>query len=148
MLKLEEKKQTISDSEWEVMRIVWTIGATHTSQIIEQLQTKEDWSESTIKTLIRRLVKKGILAAKKDGRRYIYTATVGQTEMMIHASQELLDKMCDMHKGAVILQLLSESPISKTDLSKMQDLLAKKAATAPDSVPCNCLDHDQCHGGF
>lgn len=139
MLKHDVKNQTISDSEWEVMRIVWTIGDTYASQIIEQLQKKYDWSESTIKTLMRRLVDKGFLKAKKDGRRFIYMTTVNQTQMMTEASQELLDKMCDMHKGEVLLELLKNSPISQSDLTKLQTVISKKAKTAPEKVPCNCL---------
>ena len=50
--------QEISDAEWEVMRIVWTLEQAYTSDIIAALKEKKDWSESTIKTLIRRLVNK------------------------------------------------------------------------------------------
>lgn len=139
MVKLEQAETTISNSEWEVMRIVWTLGDTYASQIISQLQKKQGWSESTIKTLIRRLVKKGVLSAKKDGRRFIYTATVSQTDMMTEATSELLNRMCDMHKGEVILKLLADSPISKNDLKQMQKEIEKKQETAPEKVPCNCI---------
>lgn len=142
MVKLEDTETTISNSEWEVMRIVWTIGDTYANQIILQLQQKQGWSESTIKTLIRRLVNKGLLSTKKDGRRFIYTATVNQTDMMAEATNELLSRMCDMHKGEVLLKLLANSPISKSDLAKMQKEIEKKKQSAPEKVPCNCLTHD------
>ena len=129
----------ISDSEWEVMRFVWTLDNAYANQIIDQLKTKKNWSESTIKTLMRRLVQKGLLKTKKDGRRFIYTHTVSQVEMMHKAASELLNKMCDMHKGEVILELLKESPISKGDLVKMTQEIDQKKAAAPDKVPCNCL---------
>lgn len=134
-----ETVNTISDSEWEVMRIIWTLKHATSTQIIEELQTKKDWTESTIKTLLRRLVNKGLLTTKKDGRRFIYSATVDQTEMMIEVSQELLNRMCDMHKGEVILKLLTDSPISKNGLEKMKQVIAKKEKNAPEMVPCNCL---------
>lgn len=139
MVKLQEHENTISDSEWEVMRIVWTLNSAYTNQIIQSLQAKTDWTESTIKTLIRRLVQKGLLATKKDGRRFIYTATVNQTQMMFEAAQELLSRMCDMHKGEVILKLLADSPISRSDLKKMQTKIIEKEKNAPENVPCNCI---------
>ncbi|MBT9003455.1 BlaI/MecI/CopY family transcriptional regulator, partial [Lactobacillus delbrueckii subsp. bulgaricus] len=61
MVKLQENKSTISDSEWEVMRIIWTLEPVSSTKIIQELQAKKDWSESTIKTLLRRLVKKDLL---------------------------------------------------------------------------------------
>ena len=113
-VKMNEKNLSpISDSEWEVMRIVWTLGETHTNQILKELQAKKNWSDSTIKTLIRRLVQKGWLTAKHEGRRYTYTATVSQTDMMYNEAKSLLNRMCDMHKGEVILKLLEDSPISR-----------------------------------
>ena len=139
MVKLQEKESTISDSEWEVMRIIWTIEPVSSTKIIQELQAKKDWSESTIKTLLRRLVNKNLLSTTKEGRHFVYSAKVNQTQVMTEAAQELLDRMCNMHKGEVILQLLADSPISKSDLAKMKQIINQKEGTAPEMVPCNCL---------
>lgn len=139
MVKLQENENSISNSEWEVMRIVWTLGHASSAQIIEKLQAKKNWTESTIKTLLRRLVQKDLLATKQDGRRFIYTALVNQTEVMVEAADDFLSRMCDMHKGAVILELLQKAPISKADLQKMITVINKKEKSAPETVPCNCL---------
>lgn len=68
----EKNLSSISDSEWEVMRIVWTLGETHTKQILKELRAKKDWSDSTIKTLIRRLVQKGWLTATRRTTLYLH----------------------------------------------------------------------------
>ncbi|CBL51454.1 CopY/TcrY family copper transport repressor [Lactobacillus crispatus] len=139
MVKLQEKESTISDSEWEIMRIIWTIEPVSSTKIIQELQAKKDWSESTIKTLLRRLVNKNLLNTTKEGRHFVYSAKVNQAQVMTEAAQELLDRMCNMHKGEVILQLLADSPISKNDLAKMKQIIDQKEKTAPEMVPCNCL---------
>lgn len=139
MVKLQEKESTISDSEWEIMRIIWTIEPVSSTKIIQELQAKKDWSESTIKTLLRRLVNKNLLNTTKEGRHFVYSAKVNQAQVMTEAAQELLDRMCNMHKGEVILQLLADSPISKNDLAKMKQIINQKEGTAPEMVPCNCL---------
>ncbi|MDU7064859.1 CopY/TcrY family copper transport repressor [Lactobacillus crispatus] len=139
MVKLQEKESTISDSEWEIMRIIWTIEPVSSTKIIQELQAKKDWSESTIKTLLRRLVNKNLLNTTKEGRHFVYSAKVNQAQVMTEAAQELLDRMCNMHKGEVILQLLADSPISKNDLAKMKQVINQKEKTAPEMVPCNCL---------
>ena len=139
MVKLQEKESTISDSEWEIMRIIWTIEPVSSTKIIQELQAKKDWSESTIKTLLRRLVNKNLLSTTKEGHHFVYSAKVNQAQVMTEAAQELLDRMCNMHKGEVILQLLADSPISKNDLAKMKQIINQKEKTAPEMVPCNCL---------
>lgn len=143
MVKPQEKESTISDSEWEVMRIIWTLEPVSSTQIIHELQAKKDWSESTIKTLLRRLVQKNLLSTKKEGRHFVYTAKINQTQVMAETAQELLNRMCDMHKGEVLLQLLADSSISKNDLEKMKQKISEKEKNAPAKVPCNCLPDEK-----
>ena len=140
MEKRKLSSTDISDAEWEIMRIIWTLNQAHTKEIINEIQAKKSWSDSTIKTLIRRLTKKGLLEAKQDGRGFLYLPTVTQTEMMLDATQELLKRMCDMHKGEVIFNLIKDAPISKSDLTKIKSEIDKKISTAPETVPCNCLE--------
>ena len=71
MVTLQEKESTISNSEWEVMRIIWTLEPVNSTKVIQELQAKKNWSESTIKTLLRRLVKKNLLEPSKEGRHFV-----------------------------------------------------------------------------
>lgn len=86
-------KMNISDAEWEVMRIIWTLDEVKSSEIIDQLSEKMSWTESTIKTLIRRLVDKGLVKIKKEGRAYIYSATVSENEMMYQVTKDMFSHM-------------------------------------------------------
>lgn len=139
-----ENETTISDAEWEVMRIVWTLGQAGSSQIIDQLQVKNNWTESTIKTLLRRLCQKGYLKTEKDGRKFLYSATVDQTTMMYKETKAMLNKMCDMHKGQLLIKLMKDMPISKTDLKILNEEIIAKEKSAPDKINCNCLPEMDC----
>ena len=143
MVTLQEKESTISNSEWEAMRIIWTLEAVSSTKVNQELQAKKNWSESTIKTLLRRLVKKNLLEPSKEGRHFVYSSKINQTQVMTEAAEELLNRMCDMHKGEVLLQLLANSPISKSDLEKIKQEVTVKENSAPDMVPCNCLPDKQ-----
>lgn len=135
----KNKEHNISEAEWEVMRIVWTLGEIHTGDVIKQLQTKKNWSESTIKTLMGRLVNKGLLQTRKDGHRYVYSATVTQVQMMIQVTREMMSHMCDMHKGQVLIEILKDMPLSESDITTIETELAKKKEHAPAKIACNCL---------
>ena len=46
MVMVENKEAgNISDAEWEVMRIIWTLETASSSEVIKELQAKKDWSE-------------------------------------------------------------------------------------------------------
>lgn len=36
----KESHNSISEAEWEVMRVIWTLGEARTSQVIEELREK------------------------------------------------------------------------------------------------------------
>lgn len=139
MVKKAQNQNDISTAEWEVMRIIWTLGKAHTSQIIRQLQAKKNWSESTIKTLVRRLVRKGYLRIDKEGRKFIYCPTISENEMMVSQTEKMMAHMCDMHKGRMLIDILKKVPLSQADIEVMQRELKQKIKTAPKTVKCNCL---------
>ncbi len=84
------------------MRIVWTKGTIHSRELIALLQLKRDWSDSTIKTLLGRLVKKGLLTVRREGRRYVYTPTVSEALAMTQTVETLFAHLCAMRKGQTI----------------------------------------------
>lgn len=129
----------ITASEWEVMRVIWSLGSVNSRDLIDILQQKRDWQDSTIKTLIGRLVKKGYLTATKDGRRFSYTATVAEVVEMDHATQGLFDHLCEMKKGQTLTNLVETTTLSQADIQQLQTVLATKLETAPVKVACNCL---------
>lgn len=136
---------TISDAEWRVMRIVWTLKQTDSRTIIDLLEQQHDWKPATIKTLIGRLVKKGALATEKQGRQFIYTPLIPEQHAMDTALTNELNQMCAMHRGAAIAHVLEQTEMSQADVQNLIDVLAKKLATAPETVHCDCLP-DNCEG--
>ncbi|KRL01501.1 transcriptional regulator [Liquorilactobacillus capillatus DSM 19910] len=133
----------MSPSEWEVMRVIWTTGGASSKEVISLIQAKSTWSESTIKTLLRRLVEKKMLSTIKEGRRFFYRPTITEAAAMDKVVSDLFDHLCSMKKGGVILKLLSELTLSRSDIEQMQQLLSQKIKTAPVAIACDCLSNDR-----
>ncbi len=129
----------MSPAEWELMRIIWTKGGASSSEVIELIQKKRSWTESTVKTLLRRLVNKEILQTVKDGRKFIYHPTIEEKDAMNENVTELFDHLCNMKKGKVVIELLSKLELSRTDIQELQKVLVQKSKTAPEVIKCDCL---------
>lgn len=136
---LQDSIQEITPSEWELMRIVWTKGEVYSRELIDLLQQKRQWSDSTVKTLLRRLVKKGLLTTEKQDRRFLYQATIGETEAMNGSAEQLFDHLCAMKKGKTLVDLVQHVTLTQDDVAQLQAVLAEKAKIAPESVQCDCL---------
>lgn len=134
-----EEKTDITPAEWQVMRIIWTLGHSTSSQIIDILQQKVDWKPATIKTLLRRLVEKGALKTTKQGRAFIYTPLIKEQITMNEAADQLFSSICEMHVGSTLDHVIESATLSKDDIKRLQDLLSKKIQNAPEKVECNCV---------
>ena len=62
----------ISDSEWLVMKVLWKESPLKAIEVIKRLDNIANWQPKTIKTLIRRLIKKNAVAFNQDGNYYLY----------------------------------------------------------------------------
>ena len=78
----------ISDSEWEIMRVIWTLGQTTAQEITQILADSMDWKPATIKTLLGRLVKRSDLDRTRR-KKFIYHPAVSEMETVRSATENL-----------------------------------------------------------
>ena len=136
---METPTVDISQSEWEVMRIIWTLGPLKSSTLAAILADKMGWKVATTKTFLGRLVKKGALVTEKQGRVFLYHATVGGQASMDAAASELFIHLCQMKIGKTLDHLITHVTLSKQDINDLQQTLTAKLPDAPTTVSCNCL---------
>ncbi len=129
----------ISNAEWDIMRVVWTKGQATSGDILTVLGAKNDWSASTVKTLLKRLVDKGYLATSKIGKGFIYSALLAESDAMAEQVDEVFSKFCRTKHVAILEHLLADRPMTEADISALQLLLEKKKASAVDKVVCDCV---------
>lgn len=134
----------ITDSEWEVMRVVWANDKVTSKEIIEVLQQKKDWGTATIKTFIGRLVKKGMLETERQGNKFIYSAKIGESEFIRSTIDDTFNNICDKEVGSTIVGLIEKSILSVDDIKNLEKVLEMKKEDAVEEVPCNCSP-GQCH---
>ena len=132
----------ISSAEWEVMRVLWTQGETTSKEITKILSTKQDWSASTVKTLLGRLADKGYLTSRREGRTYLYQAVLNEEEANLTAVQEVLSKICLTKHHHLLGKLIQQTPMTKEQIKYLQEILASKESV--EQVQCDCQP-GQCH---
>ncbi|PWG00261.1 CopY/TcrY family copper transport repressor [Levilactobacillus bambusae] len=136
---MTETEMTITPAEWEVMRIVWTLDQTTSTELIDALAEKMGWSASTTKTLISRLVKKNALSATRNGRSYQYAANIVEQDTIDSQAATLFDETCAMHHGQMLLDNFDRIQLSQGDIDQLVTKLTERQKTAPVEVDCNCM---------
>lgn len=140
----KEERFEITDSEWEVMRVVWTSTKATSKEIIQVLQEKKAWKPATTKTFIGRLVKKGALNTETTGNKFIYSAAVSERESLQALKAGFFDHICNTAVGKTIADLIKEATLSYDDVSMLEEVLQAKKKDAVETIICNCVP-GQCH---
>lgn len=137
---------TISDAEWEIMRVVWANIAVTSREVIDVLTDKMDWKESTIKTLMSRLVDKEALQTERDGRRFIYTANISEKDTVENYSDDILERVCNTKDVYVVEHLIEDAKLSQENIQDLINQLEAKKQYAPETVSCDCTPGQcDCH---
>ena len=129
----------ISNAEWRIMKIIWMEGKQTSTDLIAVLSERFDWSKSTIKTLLTRLVEKGCLTREKSSKAFVYSALLKQDQSLDLVVEEVKDKVCSKSIVQVLENLIQESDFTLADLNQLQQVLEEKKAEAVETVPCNCM---------
>ncbi|WP_125771289.1 CopY/TcrY family copper transport repressor [Companilactobacillus furfuricola] len=136
------KDINITTAEWRIMRVIWTLGSATSRELIDILGESMDWKPATIKTLLRRLVDKDIVATTKQGNKFIYTAKMQETDTIELTTKQFFDQLCARKVGTAIASLVDESELTAEDIDKIKNALDKKQPV--EEIKCNCLP-DNCN---
>ena len=139
-----DKKQHITDAEWEIMRVVWANSEVTSKFVAEVLCEKMNWKQATIKTLLNRLLEKNILKKREIGNKYIYSTDFTEKEVANSYILGTFDKICKTKVGEMIGKVIENSELSFDDLDLILKAVEKKRKTAVKEVLCDCVE-GQCN---
>lgn len=121
-------------AEWQVLSLVWKAGALPTREVIAALQADTDWSVSTIKTLLRRLVDKGHLKTKAVGNGFVYSAKRSPQSSLRRAGEALLDRASEATVAPLLAHLVKKSGLRTDELAELRELIDSLAGD-PNARP-------------
>src|SRR5580658_233437 len=77
---MSKQNVELTESEWSVIKAVWETEPCTAPSVQERLAKATSWTYSTVRTLMDRMVAKGVLAAKKQGKLTIYSSVLTRAE--------------------------------------------------------------------
>jgi predicted transcriptional regulator len=114
---------SISEAESVVLTVLWRTGAMTADAVVAALADQQDWQESTIKTLLNRLLKKGAIHARKDGRRYVYSPLITREQWLSTESEGLLDRLFGGRIAPLVAHFSKHRKLSKKDIAELKRLI-------------------------
>lgn len=120
----------LTRAEWAIIKAVWNNEPCAAPAIQEKLFKQTKWAYSTVRTLMDRMVAKGLLSAEKAGSVTLYRSAVTREQAQ---RSELLYALKHAFNGALtpMLQCLLEAgDLSEEELAKIEGLIKARRKRA------------------
>ena len=120
----------LTEAEWAIIKAVWENEPCAAPTIQEKLHKQTEWAYSTVRTLMDRMVTKGLLTAEKIRNLTLYRSAVSRQQAQ---RGELLYALKNAFNGALspmVQCLLETSDLSAAELAELETLIKAKKKKA------------------
>ena len=114
----------ISESEWTVMEYLWNNPMVTITEIRKELSST-GWSDSTIKTLVRRLVSKNAVAINDEAATFRYYPLLTQQECRLKETKSFINRVYDGSVSMLVTNLAADSNLTDKETEELLALIEK-----------------------
>lgn len=119
-----KKEKNISEAEWIVMEFLWKNPLSTIGEIKKSL-SDTGWSNSTIKTLARRLVSKKAVAINDEESVFRYYPLLSESECRLKETKSFLNRVYDGSVSMLVTNLAADSNLSEKETDELLSLIEK-----------------------
>jgi predicted transcriptional regulator len=119
-------RKGLSDLEHQLMEILWKNGPGTAEQIREALAPRRALKDSTVRTVLLRLQKKGYVDHKIQGKAFVYSGIEKPRNVAVRAVRQILDRFCDGSLEQLLVGLVENEVVDRAELQQLAQKLAQK----------------------
>ena len=121
---MEEKRDSLSPSEWRVLECLWT-GPKTLMELVRALKDSAGWAKSTVTTMVRRMEEKGLITYEVSGRAKIFRAALAREDAAAAETDSLLERAFQGSVGLLVSSLVDRSSLTRADIDELYAILDK-----------------------
>lgn len=120
----EAERLPMSDAEREVLKVLWDHGPLGVKDVLARFtEAGQEWSRSTVITLLQRLEKKGYVKCDKSQFAFVFKAAVSREDEMRARMNELASELCDGETLPLVLAFAQQHRFSADELARFREMI-------------------------
>jgi BlaI family penicillinase repressor len=120
------KRAELTEGEWLIMQAVWDNEPCAAPTIQEALEKQTRWSYSTVKTMMDRMVTKGLLRTQRMRNLILYISVITMKEAQGGEIKRALRRAFDGAFTPMMQFLLDSRSLSKDELDQLEAMIKSK----------------------
>lgn len=121
----------LSEARIEIMNVVWNRGETTLGEVWKELSARRPVARNTVQTHLTRLVEKGWLRTRAEGRVFGYSAAVPRKPALRRMAQRLVQTAFAGSTEGLIMALLEGRELSKAEADRIRSLIKRAERDKP-----------------
>lgn len=106
-----------------ILRVLWDRGEATTQDVWERLTEDRPLALTTVATIMSRLERKRVLTHRREGRQYVYRATVTRSDVRRSKVRELTENLFGGDPSALLSHLVRADEVDAAELSRIREML-------------------------
>ena len=123
---MAKKNYELTEGEWAIIQAVWENEPCAAPTVQEKLETKKDWTYSTVKTMMDRMVTKGLLKTERMRNLILYRSVVTRIQAQKSEIMRTVKRAFDGALTPMMQFLLNNHKLSQKQLNELERLIKKK----------------------
>ena len=119
-----KKSITLTQAELRLMKILWERGESAVSDMVTAISPETELAYTSVLTTIRILEKKGYVYHRQEGRAFLYSSCVGESEASRSEVRHVLQRFFGNSRERLLLSLLGDEEITPDELKRLRDAIA------------------------
>jgi len=113
----------LSEAQTEIMNVVWDLKEATMNQVWSALSAARDIARNTVQTQLTRLVEKGWLTHRSEGKAFYYRATVRREAARSLVVQRVVDAVFGGSAEGLVMSLLDGRTLSRAEADRIRALI-------------------------
>ncbi len=108
------------------MQVIWNRGPSSVEAVHKALIRSRKLKESSVRTILRRLEKKGYLSHECRDRAYVYSAGEPARRLAARAVRQIIDRFCRGSFEELVSGMVDARVLSEEELNRLAQLARKR----------------------
>jgi predicted transcriptional regulator len=120
-----DKLPPLSEGQMDIMNILWRCEEATLADIWKELSAERPVAKNTVQTLLSRLVDKGWLSYRAEGKVFHYRAAAAREKSLRVAAQRFLSNAFGGSTEGLMMALLDGKTLTKEEAQRIRMLIEK-----------------------
>ena len=117
----------ISDSEWSVMEAIWATSPQTATELARLLHPTTHWAENTVRTLLTRLVDKGVIkTGENDAGTRIYFPSVKREACVRAEGDSFMQRIFGGAAKPLLIHFAQNSKLTAEEVRELKKILDQR----------------------